>query len=171
MTWERQDDSCRASQSHRGHGMVGVPTLAPNFPEGNLRLTIPLIGTRRRRGPIMIHSRRPAGPSLGWRVSGRPGAHRNPWWWQRFVGLCWCLVPSLYPMTLLAYPSGWSVSRERPFGHGQGGCGAQPLRKPLKPCVTNRPKGPETDGFGTWRPTTVSPRSVCSTKKKLEQPY
>ena len=23
----------------------------------------------------------------------------------------WCLVPSLYPMTLLAYPSGWSVSR------------------------------------------------------------
>ena len=33
---------------HGGHGMVGVPTLAPeNFPEGNLHLTIPLIGTRR----------------------------------------------------------------------------------------------------------------------------
>ena len=25
--------------------------------------------------------------------------------------LRWCLVPSLYPVTLLAYPSGWLVSR------------------------------------------------------------
>ena len=52
--------------------MVGVPTLAPRFPEGNLRLTIPLIGTRHRRGPITIHSRRPAGP----RVESFPGARR-----------------------------------------------------------------------------------------------
>ena len=52
--------------------MVGVPTLAPKFSEGNLRLTIPLIGTRHRRGPITIHSRRPAGP----RVESFPGARR-----------------------------------------------------------------------------------------------
>ena len=61
--------------------------------------------------------------------------------------------------------------RERPFGHGQGGCGAQPLRKPLKPCVTNRPKGPETGGLGIWRHTTWPPRGVFSRKKQLERPY
>ena len=30
---------------------------------------------------------------------------------QRSADLCWCLVPSLYPVTLLAYPTGWLVSR------------------------------------------------------------
>ena len=30
---------------------------------------------------------------------------------RRSADLCWCLVPSLYPVTLLAYPSGWLVSR------------------------------------------------------------
>ena len=48
------------------------PPWPRNFPEGNLRLTIPLIGTRHRRGPITIHSRRPAGP----RVESFPGARR-----------------------------------------------------------------------------------------------
>ena len=48
------------------------PPWPRNFPEGNLRLTIPLIGTRHRRGPITIHSRRPAGP----RVKSFPGARR-----------------------------------------------------------------------------------------------
>merc|ERR1711969_455048 len=52
--------------------------------------------------------------------------------------------------------------QERPFGHGQGGCGAQPLRKPLKPCVTNRPKGPETGGFGIWHLGTVASIGVFS---------
>ena len=50
------------------------PPWPRNFPEGNLRLTIPLIGTRHRRGPITIHSRRPAGP----RVESFPGARRTP---------------------------------------------------------------------------------------------
>ena len=30
---------------------------------------------------------------------------------RRSADLCWCLAPSLYPVTLLAYPSGWLVSR------------------------------------------------------------
>ena len=30
---------------------------------------------------------------------------------RRSADLCWCLAPSLYPVTLLAYPPGWSVSR------------------------------------------------------------
>ena len=56
-----------------GMAWWACPPWPRNFPEGNLRLTIPLIGTRRRRGPIMIHSRRPAGP----RAEGFPGAHRR----------------------------------------------------------------------------------------------
>ena len=56
-----------------GMAWWACPPWPRNFPEGNLRLTIPLIGTRRRRGPITIHSRRPAGP----RAEGFPGAHRK----------------------------------------------------------------------------------------------
>ena len=52
-----------------GMAWWACPPWPRNFTE---RLTIPLIGTRRRRGPIMIHSRRLAGP----RVESFPGARR-----------------------------------------------------------------------------------------------
>ena len=42
-------------------------------------------------------------PSVALRVRA---VHDLRQWWQRAADLCWWLFPSVYPVTLLAYPSG-----------------------------------------------------------------